>query len=182
MRISDWSSDVCSSDLPLVRLVVVAADLRVDADTCPLVLDDRARETLGFDRSVDPPRGNTLVTLLVTEGTYVQRLIEPAFTEAAAEVSHDRITPANHLLDRAGQHRIVEVQIVRQGRSAIREESQDGMLRRKSGLLRRCRRLVRQRGDLLHQLTAHLFDAARRLVRVDLPVALSERPDRTLAG
>src|SRR3546814_6629665 len=52
---------------PLVRLVVVAADLRVDADTCPLVLDDRAGETLGFDRSVDPPRGNTLVTLLRSE-------------------------------------------------------------------------------------------------------------------
>src|SRR3546814_3685216 len=51
MRISDWSSDVCSSDLRLHRLPRSGAERQPDAELAR-ALGDRRR-----DESVDPDRG-----------------------------------------------------------------------------------------------------------------------------
>src|SRR3546814_15058492 len=60
MRISDWSSDVCSSDLKCRRVIDTIARHRDDATFFPELFDDRAflvREDLSLDFiDAKPPR------------------------------------------------------------------------------------------------------------------------------
>src|SRR3546814_8313057 len=61
MRISDWSSDVCSSDLRLVQRVELPHDGRADADVHAAVRDrpyrrlERARDRAARRRQDHPP-------------------------------------------------------------------------------------------------------------------------------
>src|SRR3546814_12720398 len=78
MRISDWSSDVCSSDLHLIRLL-----LELDNNTFE-VFDDDGR--LGFYSvfSHDQSPMNFLTDLGLLDGGGVRwRLIEPDFDRCA---------------------------------------------------------------------------------------------------
>src|SRR3546814_9640873 len=49
MRISDWSSDVCSSDLPVLELTQLKGDFRFDSNKG---LSGKKREARAFDRPV----------------------------------------------------------------------------------------------------------------------------------
>src|SRR3546814_11109975 len=50
MRISDWSSDVCSSDLPPLLTTV-------SADSARRVITTNDSPDVGFDQSINPYRG-----------------------------------------------------------------------------------------------------------------------------
>src|SRR3546814_10179699 len=57
MRISDWSSDVCSSDLTL--LAVTSGTLPGPAGTLDHRTDVGCKARIGEDKSFDPVRGKT---------------------------------------------------------------------------------------------------------------------------
>src|SRR3546814_19257209 len=77
MRISDWSSDVCSSDLLLVYngapLALVAEDLKrtagIDVQVAPTASDVAFRGAL----IVDPDRARTVADLAALSGTRAER-------------------------------------------------------------------------------------------------------------
>src|SRR3546814_19356629 len=80
MRISDWSSDVCSSDLQLLAAVVAALDPGIGHDV--LLLHARIAQEQGVvERLAVPVVGPAALAVQLQEG-----LVQPAIPFAAARL------------------------------------------------------------------------------------------------
>src|SRR3546814_7424163 len=87
MRISDWSSDVCSSDLGEAMQVAVQSKLQVNTQPCPLVVD--------LDGTLI--KGDLLVECLISAfndrpRTILSSFLRTGWNKAAlkAELAHSR--------------------------------------------------------------------------------------------
>src|SRR3546814_3449982 len=70
MRISDWSSDVCSSDLEGVELLAPEALLEELQEPRALVVGDRGQRVAGLDLDVGPDRQRLRLRRHVADGLF----------------------------------------------------------------------------------------------------------------
>src|SRR3546814_4734872 len=101
MRISDWSSDVCSSDLQLV-------DDRVVADVDAVALGDLARLLVGADVEADDERlgrsGQGHVGLVDAAHAGVQQANPNLVGPELLQCGDDRLLRALHVRLRSEEH------------------------------------------------------------------------------
>src|SRR3546814_16706212 len=89
MRISDWSSDVCSSDLATEHLLISLATVESSART---VLTDAGLTETGLREGLTAVRGNRRVTSQEAESTYESlEKYSVDLTKAAEERSEERL-------------------------------------------------------------------------------------------
>lgn len=96
----------------LVRPIIIAADLCIDADRSTFVLDDRFGRKLSFEILVDTSTCLYLFSLVMAEESPVERLVEPALAQATCDIRDRLISPICHPLDCAHDNDVIQGQII----------------------------------------------------------------------
>jgi len=112
----------------LMRSVIVAAELRIDADSGFFVLDNHSRAIFHSELVVDAPTPLRLRALVGAEKGHVQSLIKPPLTKTPGEFGDFRVLGAGHGVQRPHDDNVIEREVVFERRAVLREEARKRMI------------------------------------------------------